>query len=88
MSKVEGDQRLWFIIDELDTLGEIDGLKDPSETTLGAYCARHSNLARHLAYWWRAVSDTRTFELGKTNEHLLNDLGTGFDLFIEDALRK
>ena len=24
----EGDQRLWFIIDELDALGEIDGLKD------------------------------------------------------------
>jgi hypothetical protein len=28
MSKPEGDQRLWFIIDELDALGEIDGLKD------------------------------------------------------------
>jgi Type IV secretion-system coupling protein DNA-binding domain len=28
MSKGEGDQRLWFIIDELDALGEIDGLKD------------------------------------------------------------
>jgi hypothetical protein len=24
----EGDQRLWFLIDELDALGEIDGLKD------------------------------------------------------------
>ncbi len=24
----EGDQRLWFVIDELDALGEIDGLKD------------------------------------------------------------
>lgn len=24
----EGDQRLWFIVDELDALGEIDGLKD------------------------------------------------------------
>jgi Type IV secretion-system coupling protein DNA-binding domain len=24
----EGDQRLWFFIDELDALGEIDGLKD------------------------------------------------------------
>jgi type IV secretory pathway TraG/TraD family ATPase VirD4 len=28
MSKGEGDQRLWFVIDELDALGEIDGLKD------------------------------------------------------------
>lgn len=28
MNKPEGDQRLWFIIDELDALGEIDGLKD------------------------------------------------------------
>jgi type IV secretory pathway TraG/TraD family ATPase VirD4 len=24
----EGDQRLWFIIDELDAFGAIDGLKD------------------------------------------------------------
>jgi type IV secretory pathway TraG/TraD family ATPase VirD4 len=24
----EGDQRLWFVVDELDALGEIDGLKD------------------------------------------------------------
>jgi len=24
----EGDQRLWFIVDELDALGQIDGLKD------------------------------------------------------------
>ena len=28
MSRGEGDQRLWFVIDELDALGEIDGLKD------------------------------------------------------------
>ena len=28
MSMVEGDHRLWFAIDELDALGEIDGLKD------------------------------------------------------------
>jgi hypothetical protein len=28
MSQREGDQRLWFIIDELDALGAIDGLKD------------------------------------------------------------
>ncbi len=28
MDRNEGDQRLWFIIDELDALGEIDGLKD------------------------------------------------------------
>lgn len=28
MDRAEGDQRLWFIIDELDALGEIDGLKD------------------------------------------------------------
>jgi len=28
MSRPEGDQRLWFTIDELDALGEIDGLKD------------------------------------------------------------
>jgi Type IV secretion-system coupling protein DNA-binding domain len=28
MSCREGDQRLWFIVDELDALGEIDGLKD------------------------------------------------------------
>jgi type IV secretory pathway TraG/TraD family ATPase VirD4 len=24
----EGDRRLWFIIDELDALGQVDGLKD------------------------------------------------------------
>jgi type IV secretory pathway TraG/TraD family ATPase VirD4 len=28
MSQPESDQRLWFIIDELDALGPIDGLKD------------------------------------------------------------
>jgi type IV secretory pathway TraG/TraD family ATPase VirD4 len=28
MNCAEGDQRLWFIVDELDALGEIDGLKD------------------------------------------------------------
>ena len=28
MDQPEGDQRLWFVIDELDALGQIDGLKD------------------------------------------------------------
>jgi type IV secretory pathway TraG/TraD family ATPase VirD4 len=28
MDTEEGDQRLWFVVDELDALGEIDGLKD------------------------------------------------------------
>lgn len=28
MGQGEGDQRLWFVVDELDALGEIDGLKD------------------------------------------------------------
>jgi hypothetical protein len=28
MNCEEGDQRLWFIVDELDALGEVDGLKD------------------------------------------------------------
>ncbi len=28
MDRSEGDQRLWFVVDELDALGEIDGLKD------------------------------------------------------------
>jgi type IV secretory pathway TraG/TraD family ATPase VirD4 len=28
MEQGEGDQRLWFVIDELDALGPIDGLKD------------------------------------------------------------
>jgi type IV secretory pathway TraG/TraD family ATPase VirD4 len=28
MNQGEGDQRLWFIVDELDALGEIDGLED------------------------------------------------------------
>jgi type IV secretory pathway TraG/TraD family ATPase VirD4 len=28
MDREEGDQHLWFVIDELDALGEIDGLKD------------------------------------------------------------
>ncbi|HXN47872.1 MAG TPA: type IV secretion system DNA-binding domain-containing protein, partial [Bryobacteraceae bacterium] len=30
MDRPEGDQRLWFVIDELDALGPIDGLKDAS----------------------------------------------------------
>lgn len=28
MSTSEGDQRIWFIVDELDALGAVDGLKD------------------------------------------------------------
>jgi len=28
MNRADGDQRLWFVVDELDALGEIDGLKD------------------------------------------------------------
>ena len=28
ISRPEGDQRLWFVVDELDALGAIDGLKD------------------------------------------------------------
>jgi len=28
MNRGEGDQRLWFVVDELDALGQIDGLKD------------------------------------------------------------
>ncbi|HVS78391.1 MAG TPA: type IV secretion system DNA-binding domain-containing protein, partial [Steroidobacteraceae bacterium] len=28
MSRPEGDQKLWFVVDELDALGQIDGLKD------------------------------------------------------------
>jgi AcrR family transcriptional regulator len=50
--------------------------------------ARRSRLARHLSYWWRTVAASKTLELGKTNEHILNDLDAGFDLFVADALRK
>jgi len=28
LNREEGDQRLWFVVDELDALGQIDGLKD------------------------------------------------------------
>lgn len=28
MNRGEGEQRLWFVVDELDALGQIDGLKD------------------------------------------------------------
>ena len=28
MERAEGEQRLWFVVDELDALGQIDGLKD------------------------------------------------------------
>jgi hypothetical protein len=28
MNREEGEQRLWFVVDELDALGQIDGLKD------------------------------------------------------------
>jgi type IV secretory pathway TraG/TraD family ATPase VirD4 len=28
MNAAEGEQRLWFVVDELDALGQIDGLKD------------------------------------------------------------
>jgi Type IV secretion-system coupling protein DNA-binding domain len=28
MNRADGEQRLWFVVDELDALGQIDGLKD------------------------------------------------------------
>lgn len=57
MTGGEGDQRLWFMVDELDALGPIDGPMDA--------LARHSNsqVLRHgerrpfvwrLHYRWRA----------------------------------
>jgi hypothetical protein len=45
-------------------------------------------LARHLWYWCQAVNNSKTLELGKTNDHVLADLDAGFDLFIADALSK
>ena len=39
MSAGEGDRRLWFIVDELDALGAIDGLKDAlARLSVGAAC--------------------------------------------------
>jgi len=39
MSGGEGDRRLWFVIDELDALGQIDGLKD-ALARLRKFCGR------------------------------------------------
>jgi type IV secretory pathway TraG/TraD family ATPase VirD4 len=38
MNGLEDDQRPWFVIDELDALGAIDGLKDARVRKFGGRC--------------------------------------------------
>lgn len=69
MNREEGDQRLWFVIDELDALGEIDGLKDAlarvrkfgGRTVLGL-----QSIAQVSSTYGKGIADTIVENCGNT----------------------
>jgi type IV secretory pathway TraG/TraD family ATPase VirD4 len=69
MDQGEGDQRLWFVVDELDALGEIDGLKDAlarlrkfgGRTILG-----FQSIAQVSGTYGRGAADTIVENCGNT----------------------
>jgi type IV secretory pathway TraG/TraD family ATPase VirD4 len=69
MDQGEGDQRLWFVVDELDALGEIDGLKDAlarlrkfgGRTILG-----FQSIAQVSSTYGRGAADTIVENCGNT----------------------
>jgi type IV secretory pathway TraG/TraD family ATPase VirD4 len=69
MDREEGDQRLWFIVDELDALGEIDGLKD-ALTRLRKFGGRcilgFQSIAQVSATYGKGNADTIVENCGNT----------------------
>jgi type IV secretory pathway TraG/TraD family ATPase VirD4 len=69
MDRADGDQRLWFVVDELDALGEIDGLKDAlarlrkfgGRTILG-----FQSIAQVSGTYGRGTADTIVENCGNT----------------------
>jgi type IV secretory pathway TraG/TraD family ATPase VirD4 len=69
MGRDEGDQRLWFVVDELDALGEIDGLKDALSRLrkFGGRCLLgFQSIGQVSGTYGRAVADTIVENCGNT----------------------
>jgi len=69
MDRPEGDQRLWFVIDELDALGEIDGLKDALARLrkFGGRCVLgFQSISQVSATYGRGIADTIVENCGNT----------------------
>ena len=69
MDREEADQRLWFVIDELDALGEIDGLKDALARLrkFGGRCVLgFQSIAQVSGTYGRGVAETIVENCGNT----------------------
>lgn len=69
MDRPAGDQRLWFIVDELDSLGAIDGLKDALARLrkFGGRCVLgFQSIAQVSGTYGREVADTLVENCGNT----------------------
>jgi type IV secretory pathway TraG/TraD family ATPase VirD4 len=69
MDRPAGDQRLWFIVDELDALGTIDGLKDALARLrkFGGRCVLgFQSIAQVSGTYGREVADTLVENCGNT----------------------
>jgi type IV secretory pathway TraG/TraD family ATPase VirD4 len=69
MDRPEGDQRLWFVIDELDALGEFDGLKDALARLrkFGGRCVLgFQSISQVSATYGRGIADTIVENCGNT----------------------
>ena len=69
MDRPAADQRLWFVIDELDALGTIDGLKDALARLrkFGGRCVLgFQSIAQVSGTYGRAVADTLVENCGNT----------------------
>jgi len=69
MDLPEGDQRLWFVVDELDALGAIDGLKDALARLrkFGGRCILgFQSIAQVSGTYGRSVAETIVENCGNT----------------------
>lgn len=69
MDRPAGDQRLWFVVDELDALGAIDGLKDALARLrkFGGRCVLgFQSIAQVSGTYGREVADTLVENCGNT----------------------
>jgi type IV secretory pathway TraG/TraD family ATPase VirD4 len=69
MDRGEGDQRLWFVVDELDALGEIDGLKDALARLrkFGGRCVLGvQSISQVSSTYGKGVADTIVENCGNT----------------------
>ncbi len=69
MDRDEADQRLWFVVDELDALGEIDGLKDALARLrkFGGRCILgFQSIAQVSGTYGRGIAETIVENCGNT----------------------